>query len=72
MRIPKLVLLNVLSILSINAHAEWQCYTVDKGGHYWTSTGSTPERATGVAMSFCKAYSPNGKTCQLNKCLETP
>lgn len=60
----------------VNAHAQevvqtsWECYAADQGGHFWKSTGMTQERALAVAMSFCGAYSPNGKTCQMSKCLE--
>lgn len=64
------ILSSALTTLSLNAYAEWQCYVVDQGGHYWTSPGSTQERATAVALSFCSAYSPNGHTCHMSKCLE--
>lgn len=52
------------------AQTSWQCYAVDQGGHFWKSTGMTQKRASAVAMSFCGAYSPNGKTCQVSKCRE--
>jgi hypothetical protein len=75
----KLVLAVLSVMFSFNAYAEeevvqvqknWQCYAVDQGGHYWKSTGMTQERAGEVAMSFCGAYSPNGKSCQVSKCME--
>jgi hypothetical protein len=58
-----------LSMLSVNAFAEYECYAGDKGGHLWASTGSTQERATAVAMSFCSGYSPDSASCQVNKCV---
>lgn len=57
------------SCFSINAFAEYQCFTRDIGGHQWASEGSTEERATAVAMSFCTAYSPDSGTCKFNKCI---
>jgi hypothetical protein len=63
-------LLGSLSILSLNAHAVWQCYVADQGGHYWTSTGSTPDLAEAVATNFCTAHSPQGDTCHTAKCFE--
>lgn len=57
------------SVFSLNASAQVQCFVKDKGGHMWASEGSTDERATAVAMSFCSAYSPNSVTCQFNRCI---
>ena len=57
-----------LSMLSINASAGFQCFVKDQGGHQWASEGSTEDRATAVAMSFCSAYSPNSTSCQFNRC----
>lgn len=68
--IRKFLLLSLMSAVSLNVYAEWQCYVGDQGGHYWTSTGSTQELANAVATNFCTAYSPNGDTCQTNKCFE--
>jgi hypothetical protein len=59
----------VLSLLSLSAYADWQCYTVDTGGHYWTSPGTTRERACAVAMNFCSAHSGYGG-CSVNKCFQ--
>lgn len=64
------VILSMLCLISLNAYADWECYTVDQGGHYWMSTGMTQERAVAVAMSFCSSHSPNGKSCQPSKCME--
>lgn len=61
-------LISALSMVSLNAFAEWQCYARDKGGHMWKSEGSTEERATAVAMSFCSGYSPDSATCKISKC----
>ncbi len=58
-----------LSTFNFNAYAEMQCFVKDKGGHMWASEGSTEERATAVAMSFCSAYSPNSASCQFNRCI---
>lgn len=63
------ILLTSLSILSLNASANVQCFVKDKGGHMWASEGSTEDRATAVAQSFCSAYSPNGATCQFSRCI---
>jgi hypothetical protein len=54
---------------SINAFAAYECYAGDKGGHMWKSAGSTEERATAVAMSFCTGYSPDSASCQFKKCI---
>jgi hypothetical protein len=62
-------LLISLSITSFQASAGWQCFVKDKGGHMWASEGSTEDRATAVAMSFCSAYSPNSTSCQFNRCI---
>lgn len=68
--IGKFLLSGLLSMFALNAYAEWQCYAVDAGGHYWKSTGQTQDRANAVAMNFCTAHSPNGSSCQTDKCLE--
>lgn len=65
----KVVLLCLFSMVTLNANADWQCYAADKNGHFWKSEGSTQDRASAVAMSFCSAYSPDGPTCQIDKCL---
>lgn len=62
-------LLISLSALSLNATAGMQCFVKDSGGHMWASEGSTEDRATAVAMSFCSAYSPNSASCQFNRCV---
>jgi hypothetical protein len=66
----KIVLSGLLVFFAVNAHANWQCYAADSGGHYWTSEGSTQERANAVALSFCSAYSPDSTSCHMSKCLE--
>jgi len=66
----KIVVISMVSLFSLNTYADFLCYTVDQGGHYWRSTGTTEERATAVAMNFCSGNSPNGDTCQPAKCLE--
>ena len=66
----KKVILTILCLFSVNVHADWLCYTVDKNGHFWRSTGMTQDRAVAVAMSFCSAHSPDGKSCQPSKCME--
>ena len=58
-----------VSTLSFNAFAQSECYVNDKGGHFWKSEGSTEDRATTIAMNFCKAYSPDSSTCVFNKCM---
>lgn len=58
-----------LSLFSVNASAEYQCFVRDQGGHMWASEGSTEDRATAVAMSFCSAYSPNSASCSFNRCI---
>lgn len=58
-----------VSTFSFNAFAQFQCYVNDKGGHFWRSEGSTEDRATTIAMNFCKAYSPNSSSCIFNKCI---
>ncbi len=65
----KFILISSLSALTFNTYADWQCYANDSGGHYWTSTGTTQDRATAVALSFCSAYSPDSGSCQVSKCL---
>jgi hypothetical protein len=60
----------LLALFSVQANANWQCYAVDQGNHFWKSSGMTQERASQVALSFCSAYSPNGKSCQVSKCME--
>ncbi len=62
-------LLICLSLFSLNVSAGVQCFVKDKGGHMWASEGSTEDRATAVAMSFCSAYSPNSTSCQFNRCI---
>jgi len=62
------IFLLIFSSLSMNAYAQFECFAGDKGGHYWTSTGQTQDRATAVAMSFCTAYSPDSASCQITKC----
>lgn len=64
------MIFSILCLFSLNVYADWECYTVDQGGHYWRSTGMTQDRAIAVAMNFCSAHSPNGKSCQPSKCLE--
>lgn len=63
-------LILVLPLLSLSAQADWQCYTVDQGNHYWVSPGTTRERASAVAMNFCTAHSPNGSSCEVHKCFQ--
>ena len=57
------------SMFSLNASAQVQCFVKDRGGHMWASEGSTDERATAVAMSFCSAYSPDSASCAFNRCI---
>jgi hypothetical protein len=64
----KFILFGLLVISTLNAYADWQCYVADKGGHTWTSTGMTEERANAIAFSFCNAYSPNASSCHLSNC----
>lgn len=65
-----IILLGICTtIFSFNAFAQSQCYVNDKGGHFWSSKGSTDDRATAVAMNFCKAYSPDSSTCTFSKCI---
>lgn len=68
-KILKLLLCISVSTFSFNAFAQWQCYVNDKGGHTWRSEGSTKDRATAVAMSFCSSSSPDSKSCQFNQCM---
>jgi len=63
------LLISYSSLFSTNAFAQYQCFVRDKGGHMWASDGSTEDRATTVAMSFCSAYSPNSSTCEFNRCI---
>lgn len=62
------LLLALLSSCTLSAHAEWMCYVADSHGHRWASTGSTEERATAVARSFCTAYSQHASTCHTSQC----
>jgi hypothetical protein len=68
--ISKGILVGLLCFVSLSAQADWQCYTVDQGGHYWRSVGMTQERAIAVAMNFCTAHSPHGSSCEVSKCFE--
>ncbi len=58
-----------LTLLSLNASADVQCFVKDKRGHMWASEGSTEDRATAVAKSFCTAYSPDKDTCEFSRCI---
>ena len=66
----KFILFTSISTLSLTAHAEWQCYAADKGGHLWESKGFTQEHANAVALSFCTAYSPDSSSCHTSNCAE--
>jgi len=64
----KAALLIAASLIALNAHAEWQCFAGDSGGHLWSSGGLTQEHANEVALSFCSAYSPDSGSCHITNC----
>ena len=68
--LSKFVFVSLLSLLSLNAYADWECFAGDAGGHFWKSTGMIQERAVAVAMSFCSSFSPNGDSCHEDKCFD--
>lgn len=68
LQVFKIITVIALSLSATHAFADWQCYASDKSGHTWASGGSTQERATAVAMSFCSSFSHEGGTCQPTKC----
>lgn len=67
----KFMIFTLLSVSASNAYAMWQCYVADKGGHVWESKGLTQENALAVATSFCKSFSPNGKSCRTTECVQS-
>lgn len=67
MKIQLLALITI-SLISSSVFADFQCYAKDAGGHMWSSAGSTQDRATAVAMSFCSSFSPDGSSCQPAQC----
>lgn len=65
----KFFLLSSLTIFTLQAYAEWECYASDVKGHRWASEGSTQDRANAVALNFCNAYSNHSSTCHPTQCL---
>lgn len=68
--LSKWIAISSVTLIATNAHANWQCYVADQGGHQWMNIAMTQDRAVKVAMSYCTTYSPDSGTCHQTTCTE--